>query len=65
MKKEFIKPQLKICYLEFIPLMDQTTTDVHTDNPQDPGGALGNSNNVWEEEKELPATDNSPSVWEE
>ena len=37
--------------MEFCPLMDQTTTDVHTDDPQDPGGALGNSNNVWEEDR--------------
>ncbi len=51
MKKEYFKPQLKTCYLEFVPLMDQTSSDVHTDDPQDPGGALSNSGNVWDEEE--------------
>jgi hypothetical protein len=60
MKKEYLEPQLKISYLEFSPLMDQTNADVHTDDPQDPGGALGNSNNVWEEE-----TDPKPNLFSE
>ncbi len=60
MKKEYLEPQLKISYLEFSPLMDQTSEDVHPDDPQDPENALGNSNNVWEEE-----TDPKPNLFSE
>ena len=62
MKKEYLEPQLKISYLEFSPLMDQTTANVDPDpnNGQDPENALGNSNNVWEEE-----TDPKPNLFSE
>lgn len=62
MKKEYLEPQLKISYLEFSPLMDQTTANVDPDpnHGQDPGGALGNSSNVWEEE-----TDPKPNLFSE
>ena len=43
--------------------MDQTNADVHTDDPQPPGGALGNSNSVWEEgNTDVPVR---PNVWGE
>ena len=50
--KKYIIPQIKICKTTPFTLMDQTNADVHTDDPQPPGGAMGNYGSVWEDDGE-------------
>ncbi|MBR4387929.1 MAG: hypothetical protein IKT00_01975 [Prevotella sp.] len=64
MKKEYLEPQSKT-FLFSPSLMDdneQTSTTVHTDDPQDPGGALGNSTNAWEDYNSNAPV--NPNVWD-
>ena len=64
MKKAYLEPQVRP-YMFSPSLMDdeQTSATVHNDDPQDPGGALGNSMDTWDEGN----TDVIvyPNVWEE
>ena len=55
MKKQYFQPQVKKCNLYGESLLDDVQTisvDVHTDDPQPPGGALGNESGVWEGDEE-------------
>lgn len=63
MIKEYLEPQVRL-YLLSSSLMDeeQTSASVY-DDPQDPGGALGNSTDMWEEDNVNMVVSN-PNVWD-
>ena len=66
-KKIYQQPQATIVYADARLLQEASTTtgNVYTDDPQDPGGALSNTNQSGWDDEDYSAPQRSDDIWDD